>query len=162
MDFTTMDIATLTQSVTGKGVPYLELFLKEYTSLFGGPVNPSCPKCLTAYLTNYQNHFKAMQNTCDYKLHKKYENMPLQFGSPILVNNSNMTNEYAETLLEQPNGMRFFAEIPSEGDPFKEAFVPTDERMSPEEEEEPNPDLAEEIPLEGSDDPEILQTGQPE
>jgi hypothetical protein len=160
MDFTTMDIATLTQSVTGKGVPYLELFLKEYTSLFGGPVNPSCPKCLTAYLTNYQNHFYAMQNTCDYKLHKKYENIPLQFGSPILVNNSNITNEYAEILLQQPNGMRFFAEVPSAGDPFDDAFTLMDESLAAEENE--GPDLVGEVPLEGSDDPEILETGQPQ
>jgi len=162
MDFTTMDIATLTQSVTGKGVPYLELFLKEYTSLFGGPVNPSCPKCLTSYLTNYQNHFKAMQNTCTYKLHKKYENMPLQFGSPILVNNSNMTNEYAEILLQQPDGMRFFAEVPATDESLRAVFALTDESPAPEEEDEPIFDLVEEIPLEGSDEPEILETGQPE
>jgi len=113
MDFTTMDIATLTRSVTGGGVRYLELFLKEYNSLFGGSLNPSCPKCLNSYLTKYKNHFKTMQNTCAYRLYAKYENIPLQFGSPILVNNSNITNEYAAILLQQPNGERFFAEIPS-------------------------------------------------
>jgi len=162
MDFTTMDIATLTQSVTGKGVPYLELFLKEYTSLFGGSVNPSCPKCLTAYLTNYQNHFNAMQNTCAYKLHKKYENIPLQFGSPILVNNSNITNEYAEILLQQPDGIRFFAEIPSAGDPFDGSFMIADDSVTYPEAEEPLADLAADVPLEGSDDIDIYNTGQPE
>ncbi|KGO85714.1 hypothetical protein Q765_14935 [Flavobacterium rivuli WB 3.3-2 = DSM 21788] len=162
MDFTTMDIATLTHSVTGKGVPYLEVFLKEYTSLFGGPVNPACPKCLTAYLTNYQNHFNAMQNTCDYKLHKKFENIPLQFGSPILVNNSNITNEYAEILLQQPNGLRFFAEIPSAGDPFDGSFMLADESPVPEEEkDESTSDLVGEVPLEGSDDIDIYYTDQP-
>lgn len=108
-----MDVATLTRSVTGGGVRYLELFLQEYTSIFSGPVNPSCPACLTTYLTKYKNHFNAMANTCTYRLHAKYENIPLQFGSAILVNNANITNEYAAILLQQPNGERFFAVIPS-------------------------------------------------
>lgn len=112
MDFTTMDIATLTHSVTGKGVRYLELFLKEYTTLFPGTVNPSCPKCLSGYLIKYKNHYKSMSNTCAYRLHARYENIPLEFGSAILVNNSNITQEYAEKLLQQPNGKRFFAQLP--------------------------------------------------
>ena len=112
MDFTTMDISTLTRSVTGEGVRYLELFLQEYTSVFNGPVNPSCPKCLNDYLTKYKNYFNAMANTSQYRLHAKYENIPLEFGSPILVNNSNMTTQYAQKLLEQPNGERFFAQMP--------------------------------------------------
>lgn len=112
MDFTTMDIATVTRSVTGSGVRYLELFLKEYTSIFKERVNPACPKCLTEYLTRYKNHYKAMANTSHYRLHAKYENIPLEFGSPILVNNSNITNEYAQQLLLHKNGERYFAQIP--------------------------------------------------
>ncbi len=115
-DFTNMDIATLTHSVTGKGVRYLELFLKEYTLLFKGPVNPACTACLKKYLTQYQNHFKAMANTSHYRLHAKYENIPLQFGSPILVNNANITNEYAQILLQRPGGERLFAKMPATGE----------------------------------------------
>lgn len=113
MDFSTMDIATLTHSVTGEGVRYLELFLKEYLSLFGGPLNPQCPACLTEYLNRYKNHYKQMDTpTTKYRLHAKYENIPLEFGSPILVNNGNLTEEYAQKLLEQPDGQRFFAVLP--------------------------------------------------
>lgn len=112
MDFTTMDIATVTRNVTGSGERYLELFLKEYTSIFKEKVNPACPKCLTQYLTRYKNHYKAMANTCNYRLHAKYENIPLEFGSPILVNNSNITNEYALKLLAHNNGQRYFSHIP--------------------------------------------------
>jgi len=112
MDFTTMDISTLTRSVTGEGVRYLELFLKEYSSVFPGQLNPSCPKCLTQYLTKYKNHYNTMANTSPYRLHPKYENIPLEFGSHILVNNSNITAEYAKKLLEQPGGERFFAQLP--------------------------------------------------
>lgn len=112
MDFTTMDIATVTRSVTGSGERYLELFLREYTSIFKEKVNPSCPKCLTEYLNRYKNHFNTMANTCNYRLHAKYENIPLEFGSPILVNNGNITDEYALKLLSHNNGQRYFEQIP--------------------------------------------------
>ncbi|MFL9845455.1 hypothetical protein [Flavobacterium rhizosphaerae] len=114
MDFKSMDIRTLTRSVTGEGVRYLEIFLREYTALFPGPVNPSCNKCLNEYLTKYKKHYSTMANTCKYRLHAKYENIPLGFGSSILVNNANITNEYAQKLLNKPNGQRFFAVIPEE------------------------------------------------
>lgn len=107
-----MDIATLTRSVTGKGVRYLELFLREYTAIFPGPVNPSCSVCLNQYLNKYKKYHKAMANTSNYRLHAEYENIPLQFGSPILVNNDNITDTYALILLAQPGGERFFAQIP--------------------------------------------------
>lgn len=107
-----MDIATVTRSVSGSGERYLELFLKEYTSIFKEKVNPSCPKCLTEYLTRYKNHYNAMTNTCSYRLHAKYENIPLEFGSPILVNNANITNDYAQKLLAHNNGQRYFSQIP--------------------------------------------------
>lgn len=113
MDFTTMDIATVTHSITGSGVRYLELFLKEYTSIFKEKVNPACPKCLTEYLTRYKNHYKAMANTSHYRLHAKYENIPLEFGSPILVNNGNITDAYAQQLLQHKNGERYFTQIPT-------------------------------------------------
>jgi len=112
MDFTTMDIATVSRSVSDSGERYLELFLKEYSSIFKERVNPSCLKCLTDYLNRYKNHFKAMANTCNYRLHAKYENIPLEFGSPILVNNGNITDDYAQKLLAHNNGQRYFAQMP--------------------------------------------------
>ncbi len=109
-----MDINTITHSVRGDGVRYLRLFLEEYTSIFNEKVNPSCPKCLTAYLERYKNHFNPMANTTQYRLHAKYENIPLEFGSPILVNNGNLTDEYAKKLLQHKDGLRYFAQIPEE------------------------------------------------
>lgn len=53
-----------------------------------------------------------MQNKCKYRLHTKYENIPLEFGSPILVNNNNITDEYAEKLLTHKNGKRYFEQMP--------------------------------------------------
>lgn len=123
MDFTTMDIATVSRSITVSGEPYLELFLKEYTSIFKEKVNPSCPKCLTRYLNRYKNHFNAMTNTCNYRLHAKYENIPLEFGSPILVNNGNITDEYALKLLEHNNGQRYFSQRPKVKVPNSKAQI---------------------------------------
>lgn len=112
MDFTSMDIATLSRGTTGEGVRYLELFLRDYAALWPGPVTPSCPRCLNQYLTRYKKHYKAMCNPCPYRLLTQYENIPLEFGSPILVNNENITDEYALALLSQPNGQRYFARTP--------------------------------------------------
>ncbi|MFP9114930.1 hypothetical protein ACLI1A_13420 [Flavobacterium sp. RHBU_3] len=127
MDFTSMDIAALTRSVTGEGRRYLELFLREYTALFPGPVNPGCPRCLQEYLNRYKNHFKRMSttNTCQYRLHERYENIPLQFGSPILVNNDNITDEYAKILINQPNGIRYFSQVPDvKPTPLEDVDIP--------------------------------------
>jgi hypothetical protein len=150
-DFTTMDIATLTRNVTGEGVRYLELFLKEYTSMFGKSVNPSCPACLNKYLTKYKNHFKAMANTSLYRLHAKYENIPLEFGSPILVNNANMTNEYAQILLQRPGGESLFALLPEDD---AEVFGLNSTVITP---PSPAPIIIEEE-IEGEDDHDILNS----
>ena len=112
MDFTKMDTNTIATGVTGDGVKYLQLFLTEYTKLFPGTVNPSCNKCLNDYVTKYK---KAMstdkfhhENYSGYKLKAMYENIPLEFGSQILVNNTNLTDEFAQILLSHDDGERFF------------------------------------------------------
>jgi hypothetical protein len=112
MDFTLMDLNTVAHDKTGGGVRYLEFFLKEYTAIFKETVNPGCNRCLNKYLTKYKKHFKQMGNKCKYRLHARYENIPLEFGSPILVNNANITDEYAKVLLQKPNGSRYFDVMP--------------------------------------------------
>ena len=107
-----MDTNTIATGVTGDGVKYLQLFLIEYTKLFPGTVNPSCNKCLNDYVTKYK---KAMstdkfhpENYSGYKLKEKYQNIPLEFGSQVLVNNANLTDAFAEILLSHDDGERFF------------------------------------------------------
>jgi|GEM_PF-5429355 len=115
MDFKNMDIATLTRGVSGKGERYLEVFLRAYTAIFPGPLNPQCPRCLNQYLQQYKNYITTMETTCRYRLHECYENIPLQEGSDILINNQNLTDAYALILLNQPNGVRYFAQMPQPG-----------------------------------------------
>lgn len=107
-----MDISTIISNVTDDGVKYLQLFLQEYTKIFSETVNPGCQKCLTTYLDRYKNHFKTMENKSNYRLHAKYENIPLEFGSAILVNNGNITDEYAEHILSQGGREHLFAVMP--------------------------------------------------
>jgi hypothetical protein len=118
MDFLSMDASAVAAGKRGDGTRYLQLFLQEYTALFNEKVNPGCPKCLSTYLNRYKNHFKNMENQCKYRLHPRYENIPLEFGSPVLVNNSNITDEYAQKLLEHKNGERYFSVIPEKKTPF--------------------------------------------
>ncbi len=120
LDFTTMDINTIATGVRGDGVRYLQLFWQEYTSIFNEKVNPGCSKCLTTCVSKYKNHFKKMASETQYRLKPKYENIPLEFGSAILVNNNNITEEYAKKLLARPNGERFFVHIPAETEPVAE------------------------------------------
>ena len=112
MDFLNMDISTIATGIDCNGVRYLQSFLKEYTSIFQETVNPGCNKCLNTYINKYKAHFMKNKNTSGYVLHLKYENIPLEFGSPVLVNNGNITDEYAKKLLEHPDGERYFATIP--------------------------------------------------
>lgn len=71
------------------------------------------------------------QNTSGYVLHAKYENIPLEFGSPILVNNSNITEEYAQTLLSQDEGERYFYSIPDGAEAKPKAPAKTKESAKP-------------------------------
>lgn len=88
-------------------------FLKDYFDLFGVRICHTCSN----FPTKFQKYIKAMKNNntekTGYVLKKMYENIPLKFGSPIHVNNKNMTKEYAETLIElHPRGQDLFDSIP--------------------------------------------------
>jgi len=120
LDFTKMDISAVVSGMHSDGERYLSKFLKEYTSLFPGAVNPSCMKCLNDYLKKYKKAMAKNTVTAEnsgYKLHKKYEGIPLEFGSPVLVTNANLSDAYAEKLLARKNGAALFAEVPADAKP---------------------------------------------
>jgi len=52
-------------------------------------------------------------NTSQYKLKEKYNNIPLEFGSNIFVNNTNITDEYAKKLLERYDTEKIFDVYPT-------------------------------------------------
>ena len=100
---------------TTDNIPLLKLFLQDYSKLFHTTtLNASCQKCLQDYLNNYKNKINKMQNpnTSQYRLKEKYNNIPLEFGSNIFVNNNNITDKYAEKLLERYNAEKIFDVYP--------------------------------------------------
>ena len=102
MQWHKIDIGTIINGITPDGVPYLKLFLIEYKKEFNVEVvNPSCDRCIKSYHNQYKNRYEMAENTSQYKLHKKREGLQLKFGSAIFVNNTNITDEYAETLIER-------------------------------------------------------------
>ena len=55
-----------------------------------------------------------MQNNSQYRLKEKYNGIPLGFGSAVLVNNSNLTDEYALELLQRFEAETIFDVFPVE------------------------------------------------
>ena len=105
---------------TSDNVPLLKLFLQDYSKLFHTTtLNASCSKCLKDYLTNYKNKINKMENpnTSQYRLKLKYNNIPLRNigeGYNVMVNNNNITDAYAEILLERYSAEKIFDVYPSE------------------------------------------------
>lgn len=98
------------------GVSFLKLFLIDYSKLFHTTtLNAGCQKCIKDYLTNYKNKINKMENpnTSQYRLKQKYNNIPLEFGSNIFVNNNNITDEYAQTLLMRYSAEKIFDVYPT-------------------------------------------------
>lgn len=94
-------IESILTNKDSEGVRYLQHFLKDYTTLTGAHVNAGCKKCIAHYFNNYVNLISDMENDCKYRLHKKREGLPLAFGSNIRVTNRNITDEYAEALINR-------------------------------------------------------------
>lgn len=53
-----------------------------------------------------------MQNNSQYRLKEKYNGIPLNFGSAVLVNNSNLTDDYALELLQRFESETIFDVFP--------------------------------------------------
>ena len=103
---------------TSDNVPLLKLFLQDYSKLFHTTtLNASCSKCLQDYLNNYKQKINKMENpnTSQYRLKLKYNNIPLRNigeGYNVMVNNNNITDAYAEILLERYSAEKIFDVYP--------------------------------------------------
>ena len=103
IQFEFLDADAVLSNVTPNGVRYLEIFLNEYEELTGEKeLNAGCKRCIANYLTTFKTIKFKMKNTnkTQYVLKEKYNNIPLEFGSNIFVNNQNLTDKYAKKLLE--------------------------------------------------------------
>jgi hypothetical protein len=105
-------IEDIVGGVAPDGVRFLKLFLTDYTALFSEVVNPGCNKCLANYLQKYKSKIFEMENNSQYRLKEKYNGLSLSFGSSIMVHNGNITNEYAEELLQRFSAETIFDVFP--------------------------------------------------
>lgn len=111
-----MNIGQIISGKTADNTPYLQLFLQDYSREFNNTtLNASCKSCLSDYLRKYKLKFRNMDNNSDYVLHEKRQGLPLGFGSSIFVTNNNMTDTYAEKLVEKYKK--------AQGDSFKMDFL---------------------------------------
>jgi len=102
MQWHEIDINTIIGGIAPDGVLYLKKFLIDYKKEFNvEQVNPSCTTCLKSYHQKFINKYNKMENSKNYILHKKREGLPLEFGSSVKVNNENITDEYAQKLIER-------------------------------------------------------------
>lgn len=115
-DWLNIDKETIFTGKDENGNRYLSQFLRDYSQAFPGTdPNAGCRKCLEDYYTKLIQHISIMRrvkNTSGYVLKAKFEGIPLKFGSPILVNNANITEAYAKELLKRKNGRDLFLETP--------------------------------------------------
>lgn len=101
-DWHKMNIDVIVGGVAPDGASYLKSFLLDYKQEFHVEVvNPNCRKCLRDYQNEFIKKYGNMENNSQYRLHKKREGLQLEFGSSIFVNNKNITDKYAEKLIER-------------------------------------------------------------
>ena len=114
-DWQNIRVENIIGGKTPDGVRYLELFLKDYSSLFNKKnLNASCHKCISDYHKQYIQKTQNMDNKCDYVLKAKYIGIRLEPGSSFMVNNSNITNKIGAKLMKRKNGKDLFDKYPVE------------------------------------------------
>ena len=97
-----IDIGQIIGGVAPDGSPLLKHFLIDYKKEFSVQVvNASCHKCINEYRHEFVKKYGDMENTSQYRLHKKREGLQLEFGSSIFVTNKNITDDYAEKLIKR-------------------------------------------------------------
>lgn len=128
MNWENQSIENIIGGKTPDNVPLLKLFLTDYSAKFNqSNLNASCHNCIKEYHDKWINSIKEMENTCQYRLLKKFEGITLGFGSSVCINNGNITDELAEQLLAT-RGAHLFASIPTK----KETIVePTTDAPEP-------------------------------
>lgn len=111
-DWINIEISNLITGYDSNGVRFLGQFLKDYTELFSESVNAGCPRCISTYLKKYKLKFTTMENNSKYILKKKYEGISLNDSTSVMVNNNNITDEYAVELLKRFKADEIFEVYP--------------------------------------------------
>ena len=118
MDWLNIEKVVIFNGKDENGNRYLSQFLRDYKEVFNPDyVNAGCEKCLNDYYTKFIKYLNMGNDKEEkkYVLKAKYNGIPLKFGSPVLVTNSNITKQYAETLAKNhPRGKDLFDVYPEE------------------------------------------------
>lgn len=116
MDWSDLDKVVIFKGHDENGNRYLSQFLRDYKEVFNSDlINASCDRCLEDYYLKFTKHLYTMSDKkkSNYVLKKKYNGIPLEFGSAIQVSNTNMTDEYGEKLLkDHAKGADLFDQVP--------------------------------------------------
>ena len=108
---------TTEQIIGGKspdGVRYLQLFLKDYTSLFNVQnVCANCNNAIAEYHKKYISKVMEKDNTCQYRLLEKYNGIQLDTSCSTFINNGNITDEYGDILFKNRGGA-IFSKMPTQ------------------------------------------------
>lgn len=129
-DWLKIDKDTIFKGNDENGNRYLSQFLSDYKKIFSpADINAGCERCLNDYYQKLIKHLPTMgkdKKKKEYVLKLKYNGIPLEFGSPVLVTNANVNEEYARKLIKShPRGKDLFDVLPDSFDsdenenPFK-------------------------------------------
>lgn len=117
-DWLKIDKVSIFKGKDENGNRYLTQFLIDYKKIFQPKeINAGCERCLEEYYQKIINHLQMgkTENTSGFVLKAKYNGIPLEFGSPVLVTNANITKEYGEKLLKNhQRGKELFDKIPED------------------------------------------------
>lgn len=103
LNYLELSFSAILSGVSEDGTKYLKLFLQDVVNVLNiRQPNASCQKCLRNYYEQLTMHsIPKTEVMSQYKLLKKREGLSLEFGSQIHVTNANITDEYAEKLIER-------------------------------------------------------------
>lgn len=116
IDWGKYQAAEVLSGMNENGGRLISLFARDYKKTTGNDICHTCNSFIqkfNSFIQKYYTMAKDAENTCGFRLKPMYQNIPASFGSPIFVNNNNITEELALGLLKNhPRGKDLFDVIP--------------------------------------------------
>jgi hypothetical protein len=116
IDWGKYQAAEVLSGMNENGGRLISLFARDFKKITGNDICHTCnsfTQKFNSFIQKYYIMIKDTENTCGFRLKPMYQNIPASFGSPIFVNNNNITDELALGLLKNhPRGKDLFDVIP--------------------------------------------------
>lgn len=127
IDWGKYQAAEVLSGMNENGGRLISLFARDYKKITGNDICHTCNSFIqkfNSFIQKYYTMAKDAENTCGFRLKPMYQNIPASFGSPIFVNNNNITEELALGLLKNhPRGKDLFDVIPEGFEEEEEIMV---------------------------------------